>query len=204
MYKKGCTKKILVYFIVQLEEIFRTTEITMKTGAKEIVVDGYNLIHKLYPSLASASLEVLREKTEKQLLRFQRETDCPVTIVYDGKNSPRERAFGAPLHIVFTSASKSADHWIIDYAKSLNTRVKKVTIITSDNEIQRYARAFGATCIKSETFARQLQEIEAADAFRNDKGRTSNATVKEKKFNSGLVSDREISRWMKLFTGEKS
>ena len=176
----------------------------MKTGAKEIVVDGYNLIHKLYPSLASTSLEVLREKTEKQLLRFQKKTDCPVTIVYDGKGSPRERAFGAPLHIVFTAASKSADHWIIDYAKSLNTRVKKVTIITSDNEIQRYARAFGATCIKSETFARQLQEIEAADAFRNDKGRTSNATVKEKKFNSGLVSDREISRWMKLFTGEKS
>ena len=176
----------------------------MKTGAKEIVVDGYNLIHKLYPSLASASLEVLREQTEKQLLRFQQETGLLVTIVYDGKGSPRERAFGAPLHIVFTPASKSADHWIIDYAKSLNTKVKMVTIITSDDEIRRYVTAFGATCIKSETFARQLQEIDAAVTAGNDKTRSRHLSVKGKKFNGELLSDREVNRWMKLFTSEKS
>ena len=179
-------------------------KITMKKGAKEIVVDGYNLIHKLYPSLASASLEVLREKTEKQLFRFHQETGCPVTIVYDGKGSPRESAFGAPLHIVFTPASKSADHWIIDYAKSLNTRVKMVTIITSDDEIRRYVTAFGATCIKSETFARRLQEIEAAITSGNDKEHLRRTTVKEKKFNDELLSDREVNRWMKLFSSEKS
>ena len=49
----------------------------MKTGAKEIVVDGYNLIHKLYPSLTSASLDVLRQKTEKQLLCFQQKKTMP-------------------------------------------------------------------------------------------------------------------------------
>jgi predicted RNA-binding protein with PIN domain len=149
----------------------------MKTGAKEIVVDGYNLIHKLYPSLTSRSLEVLRQKTEQQLLSFQRETNCPVTIVYDGKGSPRESTFTSPLHIVFTPALKSADHWIIDYAKSLNTRVKMVTIITSDNEIRRYATAFGAKCVKSETFARQLQEIETAVAIRSNNPRSRRMTA---------------------------
>jgi uncharacterized protein len=176
----------------------------MKTGAKEIIVDGYNLIHKLYPSLKSESLEVLREKTEKQLLCYQQETDCPVTIVYDGKGRHREIAYGAPLHIVFTPASKSADHWIIDYAKSLNTKVKMVTIITSDNEIRRYANAFGAKCVKSEIFARQLQEMEAAVAMRNDNPGSRRMTVKEKKFNGALLSDREVNRWMQLFSGEKS
>ena len=179
-------------------------EIAMKTGAKEIIVDGYNLIHKLYPSFTSATLEVLREKTEKKLLRFQQETDCHVTIVYDGKGSHREIAYGAPLHIVFTPASKSADHWIIDYAKSLNTRAKMVTIITSDNEIRLYANAFGAKCVKSETFARQLLEIEAAVAMRTDNPSSRRMTVKEKKFNGALLSDREVNRWMQLFTSEKS
>ncbi|MGB7511938.1 MAG: NYN domain-containing protein [Pelodictyon phaeoclathratiforme] len=176
----------------------------MKRGAKEILIDGYNLIHKLHPSLTSASLDVLRKETETQLLCFQQKTECPITVVYDGKGSPRESACGAPLHIVFTSASKSADHWIIDYVKSLNTRVKKVTIVSSDNEIRRYATAFGATCVKSETFALQLNEL-TADAAVQDKSRHSlRMTVKEKKFNDKLLSEREVSRWMKLFAREKS
>jgi predicted RNA-binding protein with PIN domain len=176
----------------------------MKRGVKEIVVDGYNLIYKLYPSLTSATLDVLRQKAEKQLLCFQQENHCPITMVYDGKGSPRERAFGAPLHIVFTPASQSADIWIIDYVKSLNTRVKKVTIISSDDEIRRYATAFGAKCIKSETFALQLQGCASAVAMRNENPHPLRMTIKEKKFNEALLSDREVARWMRLFSSEKS
>ena len=172
--------------------------ITMTRGHGEIVVDGYNLLYKLYPSPASASLDVLRQETEKQLLRFQQEKQCPVTIVYDGKGGPRESAFGAPLHIVFTSASKSADLWIIDYVKSLNTKVKMVTIVSSDDEIRRYATAFGARCIKSEEFVLQLQTTAGTDTPGN-----RHSSFKEKKFNEKLLSDREVDRWMKLFTRDK-
>jgi predicted RNA-binding protein with PIN domain len=176
----------------------------MTTEPKEIVVDGYNLIYKLYPSPTSASLDVLRQETERQLLRFQQEKNCPITIVYDGKGSPRESAFGAPLHIVFTPASKSADLWIIDYVKSLNTKVKKVTIVSSDDEIRRYVTAFGAKCIKSETFALQLKKIDSAVFIRNDEQPSQIRTDKEKKFNTGLLSDNEVARWMRLFTPKKS
>ncbi len=176
----------------------------MNKGAKEILIDGYNLIHKLYPSLTSASLDVLREETEKKLLCFQQKTDYPITIVYDGKGSPRERAFGAPLHIVYTSALKSADLWIIDYVKSLNTRVKLVTIVSSDNEIRRYATAFGAVCIKSETFALQLNEIMTPAAVRDSNRHSLRMTVKENKFNGNAMNEREVARWMKLFSREKS
>lgn len=165
----------------------------MKTGVNEIVVDGYNLIHKLYDSLTSATLEVLRMKTEEQLLFFQKKSGCLLTIVYDGKGSARESAWGAPLHIVFTPASKSADLWIIDYVKSLNTRAKMVTIVSSDDEIRRYATAFGARCEKSETFALQLKEFGTAVSTQNNK-----------KLNEEPLSDREVARWMKLFCKEKS
>ena len=175
----------------------------MKTGAKEIVVDGYNLIHKLYPSLTSASLHVLRQKTEKLLLCFQQQSRCPITIVYDGKGSHRECAFGAPLHIVFTPASKSADLWIIDYVKSLNTKVKMVTIVSSDDEIRRYTTAFGSRCIKSEVFALQLFEMASAGTVQNGNERSNGRTAKEKKCNGELLSDREVARWMTLFSREK-
>ncbi len=165
----------------------------MKKGAKEIVVDGYNLIHKLYASPTSATLEVLRQKTEEELLCFQKKSGCLLTIVYDGKRSARESAFGAPLHIVFTPASQSADLWIIDYVKSLNTRAKMVTIVSSDEEIRRYTTAFGAKCIKSETFALQLKEVTVSVTMQNDK-----------KLSDGALSDREVARWMKLFSQEKS
>ncbi len=165
----------------------------MKTGINEIVVDGYNLIHKLHTSLSSTTLEVLRLKTEEQLLCFQKESGCLITIVYDGKGSARESASGAPLHIVFTPASKSADLWIIDYVKSLNTRVKMVTIVSSDDEIRRYVTAFGAKCVKSETFARQLKVSAAALSTRNNN-----------KLNEGPLSDREVAHWMRLFCKKKS
>ncbi len=178
-------------------------EITMVRGYDEMVVDGYNLLNKLYPSPCSTSLDVLRQETEKQLLRFQQEKGCPITIVYDGKGASGESAFGAPLHIVFTPASKSADLWIIDYVKSLNTKVKMVTIVSSDNEIRRYVKAFGARCIKSEEFALQLQSTAGADTSRNKHLRKKQSSIKEKKFNDKSLSEQEVDRWMKLFTRDK-
>ena len=176
----------------------------MKRGHIEIMVDGYNLIHKLYPTPAATSLETLRQDVEKQLLRFQQENKCLITIVYDGKGGPRESAYGAPLHIVFTPASQSADLWIIEYVKSLNTKVKMVTIVSSDNEIRRYATAFGATCITSEEFALQLHKHKAIAPLRNKYIRPEHLSFKEKKFNETLLSDHEVDRWIKLFTRNKS
>ena len=196
MYKKGGTKKIFVYFIQRIAGIFLMVKIAMKTAEREIVVDGYNLMHKLYPSLNSASLEQLRQATEIKLLGFQLKKKWPVTIVYDGKGSHKESLQFLPLHIVFTPASISADLWIIDYVKSLNTKVKIVTIVSSDDEIRRYATAFGATCIKSEKFALELNKI---GNFRSGAG-----CGNEKKFKEASLSDQEVSRWMKLFSDGRS
>ena len=176
----------------------------MRAEHREIVVDGYNLMHKLYPAPSSTSLDVLRQGIEKQLLTFQREKKCPVTIVYDGKGKYRESASGAPLHVVFTQASISADLWIIDYVKSLNTTVKMVTIVSSDNEIRRYATAFGAKCIKSEEFAMQLNNARRTLPLRNKESRPEHLSLQEKKLNETLLSDQEVDRWMMLFTSNKS
>ncbi len=202
--KKGGTKKIFIYFIQHPNPVKHQRQVIMKRGAREFVIDGYNLIHKLYPSITAASLEEVRNKTEQQLRSFQQKKKCQITIVYDGKGSYGESAFGAALRIVFTPASKSADHWIIDYVKSLNTTVKMVTIVSSDNEIRRYATAFGATCITSELFATQLQQVGHATPLRQGKGLSGKATEHGKKTNETLLSEREVAGWMQLFTQGKS
>jgi hypothetical protein len=176
----------------------------MITGPREFVVDGYNLIHKLFPSPATMPLEALRQETEKKLLKFQRQNNCPVTIVYDGKGSSREHATFMPLHIVFTPAAKSADQWIIEYVKSLNTKVKKVTIISSDDEIRRYTAAFGAKCIKSELFAAHLKKNGTANSIQERHNRTGLCSVIEKTFNGELLSDREVDQWARLFARGRS
>ena len=179
-------------------------EIAMKAVYSEIVVDGYNLIHKLYPSPTSTSLDALRQETERRLLRFQRNTPYPVTIVYDGKGGQRECAFGVPLHVVYTPTSKSADLWIIDYVKSLNPKVKMVTIVSLDDEIRRYAAAFGAKCVKSEVFALQLKRTESAEPQQGKRTGDKHLSFKEKKFNEQLLTDQEVDRWMQLFNRNKS
>jgi predicted RNA-binding protein with PIN domain len=172
----------------------------MKKAPKEFVVDGYNLMHKLFPSPSPASLEVLREETEKKLLLFQRKRKYAITIVYDGKGSPRECATIMPMHVVFTPAGKSADQWIIEYVKSLNTSVKKVTIITSDHEIRRFAAAFGATCMTSELFAMEMNNSGSSVSLLKGNDRAGI----EQKFKTELLSEQEVDQWKALFNRKRS
>ncbi|NTW68436.1 MAG: NYN domain-containing protein [Chlorobiaceae bacterium] len=176
----------------------------MKTVQGEFVVDGYNLLHKLFPSPSGSSLEELRLKMEQKILSFQRKNRVSITIVYDGNRSGGEYATATPLHIVFTPATKSADQWIIDYVKSLNTNVKKVTIISSDDEIRRYTAAFGAKCIKSEQFAAKLVTETAASPDSEGKRRSGFGATIDKTFRGELLSDQEVARWTELFTRGRS
>ncbi|MEI8032388.1 MAG: NYN domain-containing protein [Chlorobiaceae bacterium] len=162
----------------------------MKRDRREFVIDGYNLMHKLFALKASLALDSMRQNMERELLLFQQRTGHSVRVVYDGKGSRLDSTQSSPLHILFTPASISADHWIIEYVKSLNTKVKMVTIVSSDEEIRRYASAFGATCMASEAFVKELNK-RVPSAREGSIG---------KKFSSEGLSDKEVARWKELFT----
>lgn len=167
----------------------------MKRGRHEYVIDGYNLVHCLFPGREKTSLEQMRNDTEKLLLAFYRTGRNPLTVVYDGKGRFREHASGAPLHIVFTPARKSADLWIVDYVKSLNTKIKLVTIVSSDNELRTYASAFGARCMKSEAFAKLLHGRPGAAGSENSR----QLAAGDKNDGPVELCEMEIDRWRQLF-----
>jgi uncharacterized protein len=202
--KKDALKKyppILYFKFIVSHENERKS---MKRGRRlEYVIDGYNLIHCLFPGKNKPSLETMRRRTENRLLLFQRNTGNTITLVYDGKDRFREHCSGIALHIVFTSAAKSADLWIVDYVKSLNTKIKLVTIVSSDNELRTYAAAFGARCMKSEEFADLLDGNPVKSGGKNSSLCEKTRAAMEKSTLSGELCDMEIDRWKKLFLSEK-
>ncbi|MDT9546558.1 MAG: NYN domain-containing protein [Chlorobium sp.] len=165
----------------------------MNHRSREIVVDGYNLLHALYHPEPSTPFEPFRRKLEQRLLHFQTAHNRPVTLVYDGDGRHGDSCSHSPLHTVFTSRRKSADRWIVDYVKSLNPSVKMVTIVSSDEEIRRYASAFGAECIKSEVFSAMLRPRSGR------RGDGEERADNRKKFSSDELTGEEVERWKLLF-----
>ena len=160
---------------------------------REFIVDGYNLLHKLFPEKAQGSLQHKREKTERMLLGFQQSTRWKVTIVYDGQHSRAPFQDSGALNRVFTASGGSADEWIIDYLKSLGSNAQMFTIISSDRFICRHASARGASYMLSEDFIRQY--LSGKDR-RNKTGK--NGSNKEKSSDVSL-SRKEVDHWLSIF-----
>ncbi|ABB24962.1 NYN domain-containing protein [Pelodictyon luteolum] len=167
----------------------------MSHRQKETVVDGYNLIHHLFRPAAGASFEPLRRRLESLLTGYRRTRKTPVTVVYDGDGRYRDHDETGEVHIVYTARRKSADRWIIEYAKSLNTSAKILTIVSSDNEVRRYSAAFGAECMSSADFASMLQPGGTGDKPSGESG------LNRRKFSANPLPEREVDGWMRLFGG---
>ncbi|TCD48188.1 NYN domain-containing protein [Chlorobium sp. N1] len=169
----------------------------MQQRQKETVVDGYNLIHHLFSPASGDSFEPLRGRLEAMIRAWRRKTrGGPVTVVYDGDGRYRDIENAGEVRTVFTMRGRSADHWIIDYAKSLNTTAKILTIVSSDNEVRRYSAAFGARCLSSGDFASML--LPAG----HPSGRERSAN--RRKFSEEPLPEREVEGWMRLFGGSGS
>lgn len=195
MYEKARCKKIMRYFIMNIANP-RTSETilaAMGNDFREIIVDGYNLLHKLPAGVPLRSLEERREDMETRLLGFQRSSRQNVTVVYDGNRAYGPSEETGALGRIFTASGTTADEWIIDYLKSLGRSARMFTIVTSDRLIRTHASALGASCMLSEEFVKTH--------LRGKAKRTEETARPDhpNKFGSGALGDREVARWMKEF-----
>lgn len=165
----------------------------MATMFREFIVDGYNLVHKLFPDRAQYSLQDKREQAETMLLGFQQSTRQKVTVVYDGQHPQGSFRDAGALNRFFTSPHYSADEWIIDYLKSLGSNAQMFTIVSSDLFICRNATACGAAYMLSEDF------IEKHLSTNKGQCRTGEQRTNREKFGSGQLSQKEVDRWLTLF-----
>jgi predicted RNA-binding protein with PIN domain len=125
---------------------------------KILLVDGYNVIHKL-PELRAglaAGLEYARDKLAVLIARWNAlhpEYEC--TVVFDGRDrsAARRTLKTGGIKCVFSESTHDADQEIVRIVKS-HSRPADIVVVSDDNFVHNNCRAHGAV-IRSAGF---LQE----------------------------------------------
>lgn len=170
----------------------------MATACRETVVDGYNLIHKLWKPGREASMATLRDRLETLLAAYRKRTRRHVTIVYDGGGTPGAISHSGAVEVVFSGSADNADRRIVDIVRSLGRRSGLVTVVSSDLEIRQHVIAWGATWTSSESFAAELGRL---GILPDSAVRLPSGPAHGRARNNGArpLDDDEVARWMKLF-----
>ncbi|NTV02278.1 MAG: NYN domain-containing protein [Chlorobiaceae bacterium] len=170
----------------------------MPTPARETVIDGYNLIHKLWrPGREKATMAELRDRLESMLSAYRKASRRHVTVVYDGGPGAGALSISGAIEVVFSGSDRTADQRIVDLVRALKARAGLVTVITSDREIRRHVIAWGASCSESESFIAELEALGLCATGRAS--RPAPKGIASRKTGSQPLGDAEVERWLKLF-----
>ncbi len=158
--------------------------------ARLIVVDGYNLILRS-PHLKPGPERTLREAREKlvNLLSWAVGTgDARFVVVFDGseEGGPGEAEKGR-VEVRFSRPPETADDVIRRVVEDELRRTDRLTVVTSDLEVARHARAMGADVALSDLF---LSSMVAPAGSEPEKPET--------------VTRKELEEWAQLFRGRSS
>ena len=154
-----------------------------------IVVDGYNLILRT-PQLRPEAGRTLRQSREKlvNLLSWGFGSgDARFLVVFDGAEggSPGGASAGTPrVDVRFSKPPQKADDLIREIVEAEIDRVERLTVVTSDIEVARHARAMGADIALADLFLASVLDPASADA------------TPEK---PASLSRRELEEWAALF-----
>lgn len=119
-----------------------------------ILVDGYNLIHRS-PHLKPGPDRTLREAREKlvNLLSWTVGTgEAHFLIVFDGAEGGSQERGRGRVEVVYSRPPEKADDTLRRLVEDQINRVERLTVVTSDLEVARHARAMGADVSLSDLF----------------------------------------------------
>ncbi|MBI4596500.1 MAG: NYN domain-containing protein [Candidatus Tectomicrobia bacterium] len=127
--------------------------------ATRILIDGYNLIAHLWPSLSFTQddLQEAREKLLNKLVHYQSYKKHQITVVFDAwqggmPTSRRENYRG--IAIVYTKLGETADHFI---RKILEQDDRGLVVVTSDRQIADWAKVRKVPVVSSADFAKKME-----------------------------------------------
>ena len=121
-----------------------------------IIVDAYNLL-RATPPYKKTITEKERMQFIAQLSSYGRRKGHKIIIVFDG--GPYEWPFKENMKIVqvvYSGIHESADDYIKEYIQA--HKAKDLLLVSSDNELNRYAQHVHIPSIDSSTFAQLVYE----------------------------------------------
>jgi predicted RNA-binding protein with PIN domain len=155
-----------------------------------VVVDGYNLILRS-PSLKPGPDRTLRESREKlvNLLAWAvGSSDTRFLVVFDGTEQRGEDESSGRVEVRFSHPPQKADDLIRRLVEERVMRVARLTVVTSDLEVARHARAMGADIALADLFMASVLGPLGGEA----------AEAQEK---PSAISRKELEEWAEIFRG---
>lgn len=154
-----------------------------------ILVDGYNLILRT-PSLKPGPDRTLRQSREKLLSLLSWAVGsggARFLVVFDGSEHGGDDESSGRVEARFSHPPQKADDLIRSLVEDRVERVARLTVVTSDLEVARHARAMGA-------------DIALADLFVSSILGPGDSEAPEK---PTAISKRELEEWADLFRARK-
>ncbi len=120
-----------------------------------IIIDGYNLIKQAIQDRQIGEQE--RHRFIHMLSRYARRKKHKIVLVFDGgpQTWPSQEVI-AGVKVIYSGIKETADSVIMKYIDDYRT--KELFLVSSDNELGRFASKHGIASIGSEDFHYLLQE----------------------------------------------
>jgi len=151
-----------------------------------IIVDGYNVILRT-PQLKPGEGRTLREARTK-LLNLLSWAFAPgaveFIVVFDGADAPPSGERRGRIEVRYSRPPLKADDVIRELVEERVQKVERLTVVTSDLEVARHARAMGA-------------DIALADLFVASALGPAASETPEKP--TTTLSRKELEEWAQLF-----
>jgi len=149
-----------------------------------VVVDGYNLILRT-PALRPGEGRTLRQARDKllNLLAWTADAQVRFLVVFDGAEVRGQASREGRVEVRYSKPPEKADDVIRAVVVENVDRVEHLTVVTSDLEVARHARALGADIAIADLFLASLLGPGAA-------GDPEKPTT---------LSKKEIEEWAEIF-----
>lgn len=126
------------------------------------IVDGYNVIHAVFPKTAPGELERRREWLVEHLASLTAVRGAAAVVVFDARGAGGvtcQRLRGTPVEVCFAGGRYAADAFI---ARRIQEQPADVTVfvVSGDQEVQRTAAKAGVHRMTPAELARDIQTLE--------------------------------------------
>jgi predicted RNA-binding protein with PIN domain len=154
------------------------------------IVDGYNVLHALFPGMTGADLDDHRRWLTGQLAGFAAMKDARVTLVFDAHDKPSpacEQVPGTRVEVCFAGGRFTADTLI---ARRIAEQPADATIVvvSADQEVQRTASRAGVLRMTPRELGAEL----------NDSGEKLANNEKSSRIASSVEDKVDVETWRKL------
>ncbi len=153
---------------------------------RKILIDGYNLLYQ-FPELRrklERDSEGARDMLVSYLASYAIEKDFAVVVVFDGnRRTARLTKRKKGIKIIFSKSTEDAD-FVIKKIIDRSGRNSDLVVVSSDKEIENYAKLCGVKTILSQRFARDVAErlpVELGEKYDTP------------------LSQKEVDEWLQLF-----